>query len=191
MNVISIHQPNFMPWYPFFQKIADADIFVLLNNCQYEKGGYQNRFNMNSRWYTMGVNKSLDSISEKKYTNAYDDWVAIKRRLPEYSFILDNFDDCISESLVHTNNSIIYKIVRMLNIDTKIEIDFPTDKVATKRLVELCKFYDGDVYISGISGPNYMETEMFDRENISIKIQEDDSSTKVPILKYLKDNVYV
>jgi hypothetical protein len=79
----------------------------------------------------------------------------------------------------------------MLNINTKIEIDFPTDKVATERLVDLCKFYDGDVYISGISGPKYMETEMFDRENISIKIQEDDSATKIPILKYLKDNVYV
>ena len=26
--VISIHQPNFIPWYPFFQKMKKSDIFV-------------------------------------------------------------------------------------------------------------------------------------------------------------------
>ena len=29
---VSIHQPNFVPWYPFFQKIKEVDIFVYLKN---------------------------------------------------------------------------------------------------------------------------------------------------------------
>ena len=44
---VSIHQPNFVPWYPFFQKIKEVDKFIILKECQFEKNGYQNRFNFN------------------------------------------------------------------------------------------------------------------------------------------------
>ena len=26
---VSIHQPNFVPWYPFFQKIKEVDKFII------------------------------------------------------------------------------------------------------------------------------------------------------------------
>ncbi len=56
--IISIHQPNFMPWNPFFEKIQQSDMFVCLTQCQFEKNGYQNRFNFNDKWYTMSVKKT-------------------------------------------------------------------------------------------------------------------------------------
>jgi len=27
--IVTIHQPNFVPWYPFFQKIEQVDVFVV------------------------------------------------------------------------------------------------------------------------------------------------------------------
>ena len=63
--IVSIHQPNFMPWYPYFQKMQQADIFVVLENCQFEKNGFQNRFNMNNTWYTMSTTRKLIPINEK------------------------------------------------------------------------------------------------------------------------------
>ena len=59
---LAIHQPNFMPWYPFFQKIQQADIFVILQNCQFEKNNFQNRFNVDNQWYTMRVTKTMENI---------------------------------------------------------------------------------------------------------------------------------
>ena len=56
---LAIHQPNFMPWYPFFEKIKNCDKFIMLTHCQFEKNGYQNRFNLNDKWYTMSVKKGL------------------------------------------------------------------------------------------------------------------------------------
>ena len=41
---IAIHQPNFLPWYPFFQKIKEVDKFIILGNCQFEKNGFQNPY---------------------------------------------------------------------------------------------------------------------------------------------------
>ena len=38
---VAIHQPNFFPWYPYFEKILRADIFVILQNCQFEKNNFQ------------------------------------------------------------------------------------------------------------------------------------------------------
>ena len=61
--IVAIHQPNFMPWYPFFQKIAAADTFVVLTHCQFEKNNYQNRFNQRERWHTLSVNKALPKPS--------------------------------------------------------------------------------------------------------------------------------
>ena len=64
--IITIHQPNFLPWYPLFQKIEGADKFVFLNNAQFQKNNLQNRFNFNDKWHTLSVNSGLDTIKKNK-----------------------------------------------------------------------------------------------------------------------------
>ena len=76
--IVTIHQPNFMPWYPFFQKMKKADVFVILTQCQFEKNGFQNRFNHQGQWKTLSINKGLQPIVEKKYVNSARDWAKIK-----------------------------------------------------------------------------------------------------------------
>ena len=115
---VSIHQPNFVPWYPFFQKIKEVDIFVILKECQFEKNGYQNRFNFNDKWYTMSVKKGLEPIRDKVYIDPKNSWDKIKNSLPEYKSILNECDKCIGESLLETNYCIIDKFCNMLDIDT-------------------------------------------------------------------------
>ena len=88
---IAIHQPNFMPWYPFFEKIRSADVFVILTHCQFEKNNFQNRFNMLDRWNTMSVNKGLEPIQNKKYLEPQRDWNKIKENLKEFKQTLDQF----------------------------------------------------------------------------------------------------
>ena len=185
-TIISIHQPNFMPWYPFFDKIQRADIFVILTHVQFEKNGYQNRFKMDDRWYTLSVYKGLDPINTKKYVNPERDWNKIKINLPQYEHILSKFDDCICDSMANTNIDIIRRIADMLGITTKIVIDFSTDKTATDRLVEICKEYRADTYIAGASGTEYMDVEKFEKEHIKIIYQDLKATIQKPILKILQ-----
>ena len=41
--IVSVHQPQYLPWLGYFDKIDRADAFVLLDNVQFKKNEWQNR----------------------------------------------------------------------------------------------------------------------------------------------------
>ena len=182
--IVAIHQPNFMPWYPFFQKIEQSDVFVIMCHCQFEKNNFQNRFNMNDKWHTMSVNKGLEPIVNKRYISPEKDWNKVKANLKEYSHILDEFDDCIGESLANTNVKIIKRICDKLDITTKIVLDYPTELRRTERLVDICESIGATEYLSGPSGRKYLDTSLFS-DNMKISYQE--NQINKPILEILNE----
>lgn len=183
--ICTIHQPNFMPWYPFFQKMAAADIFVVLAECQFEKNGYQNRFNIDSDWYTMRINKGMDPIKEKRYVNAGKDWRAIKAKLPQYARVLDHMDYAIGNNLLETNFLLIAQIKHLLGIKTRLRFDFNTSSRGTERLVELCQHYGCNTYLSGLSGREYLDEQLFADEGIIVRYQDESCMERKPIVEVL------
>lgn len=128
MIKIAIHQANFCPWYPFFYKMAMVDKFILLNNVQFEKNGFQNRFKYKDKWMTKPVKSGMCRISEKEFTdgNRLLDinlmWIeAIKDTLSIKAELVDDY---------------IHKLEDM-------SFDDPTD-----RLIDLIKWHEGDVYVT-------------------------------------------
>ena len=182
--IVSIHQPNFLPWSTFFEKVSSADVFVVMGDCQYEKNGYQNRFNIGEKWYTMSVARGMIPINKKKYTNAQGDWETIKRKLPDYRAELELFEDCISEDLYETNYGIIKKAAKMLGIETKIVKDEKTGLTATDRLVRLCQIHNATTYISGPSGRDYLDMAAFEKAGVSVRFST--ASKGAPLIKELK-----
>lgn len=180
---IAIHQPNFMPYYPFFQKIRESDKFVILSNCQYEKNGYQNRFNHNGKWHTMSTNSGIEPIQNKKYLNRIEDWNRIKTNIKEFN--LSIFDKCISESLWLTNTDIIHKSCKLMKIDTSIYFDYKTELRGTERLVDICKHFGADEYLSGISGRKYLDLTLFEIEGIRVTFQDESKMIKKSLIEML------
>jgi hypothetical protein len=41
--LFAAHQPHYLPWLRYLDKVAAADVFVLLDDVQYTKNGWQNR----------------------------------------------------------------------------------------------------------------------------------------------------
>ena len=66
---IAAHQPNLVPWMPFFYKMAMCDYFIILDEVQFEKNNYQNRFRFKDRWVTNPIRHGMDLIKDKVYTN--------------------------------------------------------------------------------------------------------------------------
>lgn len=182
---VTIHQPNFLPWYPFFQKIQQADVFILLGHCQFEKGGYQNRFQLNGLWNTMSTNSGKHNIVDKSYINYQRDWSKIKTNLSNYRSILDELDYCISDNLYETNKTIIKHFLNKLQIHTKFVEDVPTELTSSERLLMLCKKVGATKYLAGQGGKDYLDETLFSREGIEVIYQ--DNINKIHVLDYLKN----
>ena len=180
---VSIHQPNFMPWMPFFEKIRSVDRFIIMKHCQFEKNKYQNRFNYHDRWHTMSVNKGLEPIVNKRYVSVDQDWCKIKASLAEFRSVLESFDSFITPDLSQTNIGIIHRIVELLGISTELVEDYPTELLGTARLVDLCVRNGADTYLSGVSGSKYLDMTLFDRAGIKVEFQEiGDRSSIIEVL---------
>lgn len=122
--LISIHQPNFIPWMPYFEKLALSDMFVALCHVQYEKGGFTNRCQVNGKWWTNPIKQGYGvDIMNKQYADG--------------------------QRLVTTNMHWIVAIANTLGIDSqKIVLDFKSNALKTQRIVEICKFYKADRYLA-------------------------------------------
>lgn len=127
--ILAAHQANFIPWLPYFDKMNKSDVFILMINCQFEKNGYQNRADVNMKWWTKPVEGGKKMIKDKKYADG--------------------------NSLAEVNTHWILAIAKTLSIDTKkIHMDFETEKKGTDRIIEMCKKFGCDQYLTN---PEAME----------------------------------
>jgi hypothetical protein len=73
--IVTIHQPNYIPWLGYFHKIISADLFVSLDSVQYSKNSYQNRNRVKSQsgemWLTVPV-KTHEKFGQRTNQVAID-----------------------------------------------------------------------------------------------------------------------
>jgi hypothetical protein len=121
--ILAAHQANFIPWLPFFEKMAICDKFILMREVQYEKNSWTNRCQVNGEYWTNPVKHGNVEIKSKEYTTGH--------------------------RLAELNEYWIYAIAQTLGIDTnKIEYDFITNKKGTERIIELCKVSGCNEYLT-------------------------------------------
>lgn len=67
IHALMIHQPHFLPWLGYFNKIAQSDVVVLQDNVQFRRGYFQNRTRIsdpsgNCKWLTVPVRAKRSTI---------------------------------------------------------------------------------------------------------------------------------
>ena len=69
---------------------------------------------------------------------------------------------------------IIKKIIEWLEIKVEIirESELNIKTSSTQRLIDVCKKVDGDTYISGIGGKNYLDEKLFESNNLKLEYQD-------------------
>ena len=75
--IISIHQPQYLPWDNFFKKIKKSDCFIFLDNVEFQKNGLQNRNQIKTSngpiWLTVPIKqKHGQKISDVEIDNSKD-----------------------------------------------------------------------------------------------------------------------
>lgn len=185
--ILSCHQPNFIPWSPFFEKISMSDVFVILGGVQYTRNQFQNRFKYNDNWYTMSVNTGSlnDLIVEKKYVSHKKDWDRIKNRLKNVD--LTFLDEFIVPSLFETNTNIIFDIIKRREISTSCFVETVKEDVnPTQMIINICKKYGAQTYLAGPSGRKYLDFSLFQKQKIDLNFFSATSSDT--FVEYMEKN---
>lgn len=186
--IIAAHQPEYLPYVGFFYKMARADKFVLADHLQFSKKGFQNRNRIRTNakaqgwvWLTVPVvlhGKGQQKINEVQIDNSTlwgkKHWQLIYfnyKRTPFFDKYSGFFEKLYSkkwQKLADLDENIICYLKKELGIKTELikssEYDFKGKK--TDLIIELCKKFEADTYFSGTDGKNYMDLELFKKNNL-------------------------
>ena len=189
--IVSVHQPQYIPWLVFFDKIEKRDCFVFLDQVQYKPREYQNRNRIRTKngwiWLTVPViSKGLgrQKICDVKINNDINwqkkHWRSLKSYYQKAPFFKDhyNFFERVYfakwERLIELNIHITKYLLKKLNIKIPLyyESEIGTSSRATDRIIEICKKLKADTYLSGIGGKAYLEELKFFQAGIQLIYQE-------------------
>lgn len=184
--MIGMHQPQFMPWIGYFDKIDKSEIFVLLDKVQFKKNEWQNRNKIKGpngwQWFTVPVTYSFgDKIKEVHFAD--DKWKTkhLKTLRSNYSrakhfkevfaIVEDIYSNSYSD-LADLNTEIIVRFCGYLGISTYVcrnplidEFDDPDDRI----IAIMNHFRDSD-YLAGSGGKEYMDMKKYADAKIKINI---------------------
>ena len=188
MKTVSIHQPVYLPWLGFFKKIMVSDVFVFLDDVQYEKNGVQNRNKIRTNegdiWLTVPVNvKSTTLLKDvkidystnwqKKHSKSIYLNYSKTKFFDNYWNEFDEFYQKKFDRLMELNLEIIEFLMKKFNIKTEIVLssELGISEKGSERILKICKSLDADSYLSGIGGKEYLKLDSFKNNNINVNFQ--------------------
>lgn len=213
-KVITIHQPEHLPWLGFFNKMAKADIFVLLDSVPFRKNYFQNRNKIlgtnKEQWIGVPVfikghiNSMIkdtpiaDAANPKwreKYLKtiqgSYGKYEYFDDVFPQLSEIIMAANDNISD----INTAIIKMFAKGFGITPKFIRSSELDVGGAKSdlILNICSNLKADVYIAGPFGREYLKKNEFDEKGIKVcfndyahpKYEQRRSDSFVPYLSAL------
>ncbi|MHC4605429.1 MAG: WbqC family protein [Planctomycetota bacterium] len=197
--IVTGHQPNYLPYPGFFEKIARADLFVLVDNVQFVKRGpfgwiHRNRIKTGSKWDWLTVpvltkGKFSQTIRETRINSrapwARKHWRTIEwnyRKAPHfarYAGDLKAVYDREWEWLWELNLELIRLILRWLEIPTPVKIasDQGIEGKAGDLVLDICRKTGADAYLSGVHGRDYLDEASFREAGIRLDFQDFDPFT--------------
>jgi len=186
---IAIHQPQFIPWLGYFDKMDKVDVFVLLDNVQFKKNEYQNRNRIKTHdqwiWLSVPVSFNFGDLISKVRINNQQDWgkkhlqtlLTYYGKAPCYREYLPPFAELYhsaGDSLADLNMGTIELIRKIFAIDTEIvrASDIPgLSEEPTARLLDICRHFKADTYLAGAGGKRYMECDRFKAAGLKLLFQ--------------------
>jgi hypothetical protein len=188
--IVAIHQPQYLPWLGYFDKMRQADVFCHLDNVQYKKNEWQNRNRIKTaggwQWLTVPVTYRYPQTIGAVGIDSRSNWrrvhlqslVTNYRRAPHFERIFPLLEEALSrpwERIAELNRHLVAALQALLGLEQKrtvcaAAIDASTDP--TGRLIDICRALGGDTYLAGAGAAGYMDFDRFRREGIRVIVQD-------------------
>ncbi len=176
-HVVTIHQPQYLPFVGTLAKISKADSYVIYDTADYQKGYFDNRNRITTKngqvWITIPVSARLGqqirdvkvagSSWKKKHlktiSQVYGRSVFFDMYYPDFEKMLS----VSSEWLMDFVEPTLIFLIEAFGIDVTVkrasEIDGLKEPTSARELIRLTQAMNGTAYLAGPSWFAYMTNE--------------------------------
>ncbi len=183
--IVGIHQPQYWPWLPYLLKIAESDVFVILDSVAFQKNGLQNRnrikTSQGAQWLTVPVRQKLGQSLQEVEIDPTSSW-----RRKHWDALLQNYGKASAFSdyskeleqlyaapwtrLAELNIRTLELLLRWLKIDTRLmrSSEMTASGKGSDLILALCREAGASTYISGVGGKDYLDEASFAKAGIQL-----------------------
>ncbi len=179
-----------MPWLGLFHKIALSDVFVILDDVQFEKNSFTNRNRIKGAngdfWLTVPVSlknhlkkkireiRINDNKWKKKHLQSIEQCY---RKSRYFETFMPFLQDCYNrdwDTIDKLNEFMLRGLIDKLGIQVRVERMSDHDFQATKSdlVMEICRAFAADTFIFGSQGKDYVRAEDFSARGIEVRFQD-------------------
>lgn len=189
--IVAAHQPHYLPWLGYLDKLAKADLFVVMDDLQYEAQNFQNRQRLKladgAAWLTVPLHRGGqdERICDKTIDNTASDrhhWQARHWRTLEVHYGRAPYFARYAPELraIYTRpwHSLVELDLAMLELARGwLAIKTPIVRASslgltgakTGRLIDLCRKVGARAYLTGSGGSaGYLDAERMGRAGIGV-----------------------
>lgn len=185
--ITTIHQPDFMPWIGYFDKMKKSNLLIYLDDVQFSRRGWTHRDKIRVLdkfvWLTVPVekknnyyqtireikikdNKELSKVHLDIIKNAY-------RKSRNFDQIFPEIESIYKKNykfLIDLNVEIIDLFCDILEIKKKtiFSSKFNLNTKNSERLMNLLELNNSKKYLTGEPSKNYMDIDFFKKKSIEI-----------------------
>jgi hypothetical protein len=189
--IVTIHQPDFLPWLGFFDRWRNSDLYIVLDDVQFLRRGWHHRDQIKthagSAWLTVPVSKKgqyhqlLKDVKIDDETNWRDKHLRTielnYKKAPNFRRCYEKIKAIYEQNhpfLIDLNMDLLHFIAAELGIATPLKFasDYNVESTSSQRLIDLVKNAGGDQYLTGLGSKDYLDETLFERENIRVTWQQ-------------------
>lgn len=190
--IVGIHQPAYLPWLGYFNRIRSVDLFIYLDTVQFQKGSFQNRNKVmtqaGSKWLTIPVetagklyNRALKDLRvDNSQRWQFKHWATLKTNYasaPAFDQISKEIKHFYDQDWVLLSDlcwEMLLVFNRLLGLKTLMVKASDLGDVEGQKsdlVLNLCRKVGACTYLSGSQGRYYLCESSFSAAGIKVEYQ--------------------
>lgn len=188
---VTVHQPNFLPYLGFFEKILASDVFVVYDTAQFSRDGFQHRNSILLNGtkvlcsLTVGTAtawhrpiKDVPICDDRKTRAIWKTICQAYQKTPSFALYRDALESLFQShptNLCDFSLQIIHLILDRLGWTGRLvrasTLSLNPQLRKSEALLEIVQAVGGTVYLSGSSGASYLNEQLFRDAGIDVLYQ--------------------
>lgn len=192
--LVSMHQPDYLPWLGYMNKIAVSDAFIFYDTAFYSLGGFhhRNKIKVNGGFAYLTIPlaheecfKRLKDVAlpsdtrwAKKHWKSLVNFYSRAPYFKEHAPFFEKFYNSVEKwkSLADLNIAVIEYLCQAFGLSAKLyrasQFDINLELRQTDAILDIIRHTEATEFLSGPSGKKYIEKEKFDAAGIKLIFQE-------------------